>query len=162
VSAPIVGRIALRRWARGAGPIVGDEWITLLDDLSTRLGLTRRVTLLRHDRAAMPMTWGWIRPAILLPAEALSWSIDRRHDVLLHELAHVRRLDCLTQMIARVACAVYWFHPLAWVAERRMRIELDQSAVVGAGGDGSDDSLRGALRRFRPVPHRGPAHYIGA
>jgi beta-lactamase regulating signal transducer with metallopeptidase domain len=141
VSAPIVGRIALRRWARGAGPIVGDEWITLLDDLSTRLGLTRRVTLLRHDRAAMPMTWGWIRPAILLPAEALSWSIDRRHDVLLHELAHVRRLDCLTQMIARVACAVYWFHPLAWVAERRMRIERERACddvVLLAGARASD------------------------
>ena len=51
VSAPIIGRIALRRWARAAEPIVGDDWTALLSDISERLGLTRRVTLLRSDRA---------------------------------------------------------------------------------------------------------------
>jgi beta-lactamase regulating signal transducer with metallopeptidase domain len=141
VSAPIVGRFALQLWARAAEPIVGDDWIALLDDLSTRLGLTRPVTLLRSERSAMPMTWGWIRPVVLLPAEALSWTIDRRRDVLLHELAHVRRLDCVTQTIARVACAVYWFHPLAWIAERRMRIERERACddvVLLAGARASD------------------------
>ncbi len=49
----------------------------------------------------MPMTWGLIRTVVLLPAESGSWDVDRRRDVLLHELAHVRRHDWLTQMIAR-------------------------------------------------------------
>ena len=84
-----------------AVPIVDDDWTALLGDLSARLGLSRRIALLRSDRAAMPMTWGWLRPVVLLPAEADSWGADRRRDVLLHELAHVRRLDCLTQAIAR-------------------------------------------------------------
>jgi beta-lactamase regulating signal transducer with metallopeptidase domain len=99
LSAPIVGRIALRRWAHAAEPVRGDDWTALLADLSAHLGLTLRVALLYRDRAAMPMTWGWIRPVVMLPAGALAWSIDRRRDVLLHELAHVRRLDCLTHYV---------------------------------------------------------------
>jgi beta-lactamase regulating signal transducer with metallopeptidase domain len=141
LSAPIAGRIALARWAREAEPIVGDDWSALLRDLSARLGLTRRIALLRSARAAMPMTWCRIRPVVLLPAESESWDVDRRRDVLLHELAHVRRLDCLTQMIARAACAVYWFHPLAWFAERRMRIERERACddvVLLAGARASD------------------------
>jgi beta-lactamase regulating signal transducer with metallopeptidase domain len=71
----------------------------------------------------MPMTWGWLRPVVMLPLESESWSLDRRRGVLLHELPHVQRRDCLTQTIARLACAIYWFQPLAGIAERRMRTE---------------------------------------
>ena len=61
----------------------------------------------------MPMTWGWLRPVVLLPADSATWSDDRRRSVLLHELAHVRRRDWLADSIARAACALYWFNPLA-------------------------------------------------
>ena len=141
MSAPIAGRIALRRWTREAEPVVGDDWASLLRDLSARLSLARPVILLRSNRATMPMTWGRTRPVILLPAESRSWEVERRRNVLLHELAHVRRHDCLTQMIAHAACAIYWFHPLVWIAERRMRIERERACddiVLRAGARASD------------------------
>ena len=93
----------MSRLTRDAEPIVDAEWTDQVRDLAAKLGLMRRILLLRGARAAMPMTWGWIRPVVLLPAEADSWGVDRRRGVLLHELAHVKRLDCLTQAIARAA-----------------------------------------------------------
>ena len=59
----------------------------------------------------MPMTCGVRRPVIVIPSIADLWDEDRRRAVLLHELAHVVRFDCLTQTLAEVAVALYWPHP---------------------------------------------------
>ncbi len=139
---PVLIGLAMRgRLGRSARPIEGGEWAELAAELAGRLGVARRVRLLQSDRSSMPMTWGWLRPVVLLPADAEGWSSERRRDVLLHELAHVRRLDCATQLLAQVACAVYWFNPLAWLAARQMRVERERACddlVLRAGVRASD------------------------
>lgn len=132
----VVARVQVARIGRWAAPVTAPEWLGLRDVLSAELDLDRTVRLVTLDGQAMPMTWGTWRPVILLPGDADRWSEERRHDVLLHELAHVERRDCLTHLVAVFATAVYWFHPLVWLAARRLRVERERACddrVLAAG-----------------------------
>src|SRR5436190_5655001 len=131
-----VGMARIMWLDRVTRPVEDEAWLVLVDELSLKLGLTRHIRLLQATGPAMPMTWGIRRPAILLPAEADSWTAERRRDVLLHELAHVKRHDFLIQLVAGVACAVYWFHPMVWLAATRLREERERACddhVLRAG-----------------------------
>ncbi|HYJ78100.1 MAG TPA: M56 family metallopeptidase [Longimicrobiaceae bacterium] len=121
---------------RRAVEITDEEWVRAVDRLARRLRVGRMVTLLREAHASVPMTWGVLHPVVLLPAEADGWDAERRTVVLAHELAHVRRWDPLTQWLAHLALAVFWFHPLVWVAARKMREERERAcddAVIALG-----------------------------
>jgi len=99
-------------------------------------GVRQRVRLLLDQRCTIPVVWGIFRPRLLLPAEALVWETSQLRSVLLHELAHIRRRDPLAQVVTQVACAIYWFHPLVWVAARRLHVERERACddLVLAGG----------------------------
>ena len=130
----ILGRISLWRLARRSRRIdvslatakrSGDGWTTLLHRAAQAIGLRRPITLLQSSDEPMPMVWGTLQPKLLLPAEAEDWTIERRWVVLLHELAHAKRRDCLAKLIAHVACAFYWFNPLCWIAFKLMQREAE-------------------------------------
>ncbi|MBW8780877.1 MAG: hypothetical protein JF599_03160 [Verrucomicrobia bacterium] len=90
-------------------------------------GIGRTVELRASDECRVAMTWGTLRPVVLLPASVLSWPQDRLALVLRHELAHVRRGDCLARFFSQVACAFYWPNPLVWLAARRARLAQEQA-----------------------------------
>ena len=125
VSRLFVERLALRRMARSAAGVTDPEWLALLHESERDMGVTRPVRLLRSLERSMPMAFGTRRPTIVIPSIADTWTGDRRRAVLLHELAHVARRDCLTQLLAAVTCAVYWVHPGTWWVARRLRIERE-------------------------------------
>jgi beta-lactamase regulating signal transducer with metallopeptidase domain len=133
----LAGRARVRWIARHATPLDHGLWAALLIRLSGEIGLSRRVRLLQARGSTMPMMWGILRPTILLPREADHWSPALQRDVMLHELAHVQRHDYLTQMVARMACALHWFDPLAWLAARRMRLERERACDDRVIDDGS-------------------------
>lgn len=123
----LTGYIMSRRLARHAAIFKDDSWEVLLTNLVAEIKLKRKVKLFRSARALTPFTYGILRPIILLPeAGAGSWTEEEaRRMVLLHELAHIKRWDCLSQMIAQIACAFYWFNPLFWYASARLKIERE-------------------------------------
>ncbi len=129
-------------WRRRSGAEPFPELLAgLLERTAREVGIGRPVTGLLTGDPVIPMTWGVIHPVILLPMDAVEWSPARLRMVLLHELGHIRRADCLTQMLALVTRAVYWFHPLAWLAVQRVRREQEAASddlVLRAGVVGAD------------------------
>ncbi len=123
----LAGAWVLRRVKRRSQPIEDTNWLRLRDELMAQLGLTRPISLLGSSETLMPMTWGWRKPVVLLPQSSSEWTEPRRRAVLLHELAHIQRADCLTQQLAHIACAFHWHNPLAWLAARQMRQERERA-----------------------------------
>lgn len=161
------GQLRIRWISRRARPVEGRRWSELLDRWCRRLGIRRRVRLLRSPESPVPMTWGAWRPRVLLPWSADRWPDGCRRNVLIHELAHVRRRDYVLQLAGRLAVALYWFHPLVRMAERRMRRlqeEACDDAVLRAGARPSEyarDLLRVA-RGPRPAGATSPVSAGGA
>lgn len=117
----------VQRIVRRASPLDGRDWTTPLYEIADRLGVERTPRIVRSGEVAMPFAAGLVQPTIVLPAGAESWDEERRRAVLMHELAHIRRRDLLGHTLGRVACALYWFHPLVWSAARRLRIESERA-----------------------------------
>lgn len=131
-----VGRLRLRTLARRARGATDPTLCRMAAATRWELGIRRPVTLLVGGEAAMPMTWGSLRPTLLLPDEAVEWCRERLRHVLLHELAHVARWDHAMSCIAAVACALNWFNPAVWWAAARARLERESACddrVLTAG-----------------------------
>ena len=128
----VFATIAVRRARRVTSP----EWSALLQETAAVIGVGRRVGLRVSGAVGVPMVWGYRSPVVLLPPEAMDWPDDRRRAVLLHELAHVARRDCLTQTLAYAVRALYWPHPLVWWAVASLRREGERACddrVLQAG-----------------------------
>jgi beta-lactamase regulating signal transducer with metallopeptidase domain len=166
VAIPILAGAARAAWlGRSARALESANWRTLTDEVAESLALRRTVRLVRGGSHSMPMAMGLLTPAIVLPEDADEWPEARRRAVLTHEMAHVKRRDCLTQVLAQAACAVYWFHPLAWLAARRLRVERERACddlVLRAGASGPDYAddllhLARAARAMAPLAWAGVA-----
>ena len=133
----LAGGLAWVAWIRRRAVEAADpDWQAGLADASSMLALDTTVTLLMDARATVPVTWGIRRPTILLPLGAAHWSPARRRVVLLHELAHVKRRDCLVQALVSLASAMYWFNPLVFFAAAALRHEQERACddlVIAAG-----------------------------
>lgn len=84
----------------------------------------------------VPLTWGLIRPVVLLPESASAWPASELQLALAHERAHIARRDWAVQLATEGICALLWFHPLVWWVRRDLLLDAELAAdqrVLGAG-----------------------------
>ncbi|MBQ5943073.1 M56 family metallopeptidase [Massilia sp. AB1] len=132
------GLLALRMafgllWVRRRsqpGHYRGDPyWQARLDELARRFGIARRVTLGLVDDLSSPVTAGWWRPVVLVPASLATGMPPHLLEALLaHELAHVRRFDYLVNLIQSAIEILLFYHPAVWWLSQRIRSEREQIA----------------------------------
>ncbi|HTL99346.1 MAG TPA: M56 family metallopeptidase, partial [Holophagaceae bacterium] len=114
------------------------EWHLVVARIAREMGLRRAVRLLRSFRVEAPMVVGWIRPVILVPAAAFTGlSPAQIEAVLAHEMAHIRRMDFLVNLIQSAMETLLFFHPAVWWLSSRLRGErelcCDDTAVALCG-----------------------------
>ena len=134
-----IGELSLRGVVARARCVNDDPaWI---DPLARVADAKRSPRVYLSPDVSVPMTWGLLRPVIVLPEAVASWSAARRGMALTHELGHIRAHDWASRLSARVVCAAYWFHPGVWWLERRLRADselLCDERVLAAGARRSD------------------------
>ncbi len=153
VAAGAVGGPRVSAAAAGASKGLAVLWTIGFVVMVARLSAAARraIRLVRGGRAApawngvavrvahdtpTAAAWSFGGDIILLPSDAENWPEERLNAALRHERAHLTRRDSWALLTAELACAVYWFHPLAWYAAHRLRVEQEHAAddqVVGEG-----------------------------
>lgn len=134
--------------------ITDEKMLRELDAARDRLALKHNVRLLRSSHVAVPVVWGITNPVLLLPADVVTWPIERLRVVLLHELAHLARWDGVSLLLTRIALSLFWFHPLAWTLERAGRSECERACddLVLASGTKASDYADHLLAIARSMP----------
>ena len=123
--------IALR--AR-ADVLVDGHWLSALARAQRRMGFKHGTALLTSDDLASPISWGIMRPVILLNSRAVE-AADEAEAIIAHELAHVARMDWIKLLLARIATALFWFNPFVWLLAReahQLREETADDTVLAA------------------------------
>ncbi|MCP4570841.1 MAG: M56 family metallopeptidase [bacterium] len=121
-----VGHARIRRTVASAA--LDPAFAHALSAAGRRLGLGRLPRMLISGEAVIPFTWGVLRPCIVLPAAARDWSASRLELVLLHELAHIKRRDALTNAVSQLSIMLHWFNPLAWLVRSRLMDQQEQAS----------------------------------
>ncbi|MBA2340324.1 MAG: M56 family metallopeptidase [Pyrinomonadaceae bacterium] len=123
---------------RGSEIVSGGRAWSRLCDAQTRVGLKDRIRLLISPRISEPGAWGVWRSLILMPAGLAERLTDTELEAIMtHELLHIKRRDNLVSHAQTMLCCVWWFHPLVWLAARRLLAERERAcdeAVLSLSG----------------------------
>jgi uncharacterized protein (TIGR03435 family) len=154
---PVIAGLSQVRSLRRSG-LPWRQGRTIVGAFAVDAGIRRHIDVLLHESLPGPMTCGVVHPAIVLPADAQAWPDEDLRRAIVHELEHVRRGDWASQCLARTLCALYWFHPLVWIAWRQLTLDAERAcddAVLGrAEATAYADQLVALAQRLSTAPHQ--------
>ncbi len=125
------GLWALDRWARDAREVDCPQWTEAFERARWAAGAPQGLRLLVSAEAPSPLSWGLLRPVILIDRDTFGEPEDA-DAILAHEIAHVVRRDWLVLMLTRIAAGLFWFNPLVWVLEREVVQQAEEAADIEA------------------------------
>ncbi|NQV31179.1 MAG: flagellar basal body-associated FliL family protein [Phycisphaeraceae bacterium] len=131
------------RYARGliyAANEAPDIWHTQLKACQQQLNKHSEIRLKTSSTIPSPAVCGLRKPTVLIPtALASTLCAHEIRATLLHELAHIKRGDLYINHIQALLQVIYFFHPLVWMANIRIRIlceqAVDETVLVALEGD---------------------------
>lgn len=156
----VLSAIALKRLSETAVESGNENLANQITAISSRLDISRPITIKLSDAINSPMSFGMFRPTVILPTHALGWKQSTLEDVMVHELSHIKRLDWPTMLFCHLLSSVFWINPLVWFAKSRVNDSAEQacdSAVLSYGKDGvhyAEELLR--LARMKRKDTRAP------
>jgi beta-lactamase regulating signal transducer with metallopeptidase domain len=115
-----------------ANVLIDAPWLTALARAQKRMGFKHGTALLTSNELPSPISWGVVRPVILLNSEAAQ-SHHEAEAIITHELAHVANLDWAKLLLSRIVIALFWFNPFVWILAReahQLREEAADDAVL--------------------------------
>jgi beta-lactamase regulating signal transducer with metallopeptidase domain len=131
-----LGLFEASRMTKEGKQVDDPAWRILMDRFLSLIGLSRRIRLKSHKKVLVPLTWGLIKPVIMIPSDYKAWTEDQKSAALFHELSHIKRSDFLITLLVRFSLALFWFNPLSWFVFRRMKSEQEKACdelVLRAG-----------------------------
>jgi bla regulator protein BlaR1 len=134
----VVGLIVARRLVNRSGPITDKLLLARVSSRALRSGLAFVPQAYESELVSSPVTIGVLRPKLLLPTGWREWEEEKLEAVIAHEMSHIRRRDGLTQCLALVHRAIFWFSPLAWWLTRHLANLAEQASDEAALSGGAD------------------------
>ena len=159
----VVKALRTQLWLRRSRKLLPVELQNGIADLFFGLGLKSFPKVWMVEGIGQPFVWGLLRGGIYLPANFVKVdNIEHRRGILGHELSHVLRFDAAVNLLQTIAQAVFWFHPLVWWANKRIRAErekcCDEMAIARLNAQAKDysraivETLVTEHESTRPVP----------
>ena len=137
--------LRLRRELDSSLPVEAPEARRWLDGNRLRV---RSIRIRQSDRIGSPLTFGIVRPTIVVP-RTFDWASDHARHTLAHELTHIRHFDTVFKFLLVAAACIHWFNPFAWAmlvfANRDIELACDEATVHRLGAESRFDYARSLL-----------------